>query len=84
MNIPIVCARQQINPGDLVLADDDGVVIVRRDEASEVLEKSQKREQREAEVRVRYGSGELGLDINDMRPRLAEKGLKNLSGSSEE
>ena len=84
VNIPIVCARQQINPGDLVLADDDGVVIVRRDEASEVLEKSQKREQREAEVRVRYGSGELGLDINDMRPRLAEKGLKNLSGSSEE
>ncbi len=84
VNIPIVCARQQVSPGDLVLADDDGVVVVRRDEASEVLEKSHQREQREAEVRVRYGNGELGLDINNMRPRLAEKGLKYVSGSSEE
>ena len=84
VNIPIVCANQQVSPGDLVLADDDGVVIVRRDEASQVLEKSLKREQREAEVRVRYGNGELGLDINNMRPRLAEKGLKYVSGSAEE
>ncbi len=84
VNIPIVCADQQVGPGDLVLADDDGVVIVRRDEASQVLEKSLKREQREAEVRVRYGKGELGLDINNMRPRLAEKGLNYVSGSSEE
>ncbi len=84
VNIPIVCANQQVSPGDLVLADDDGVVIVRRDEASQVLEKSLRREQREAEVRVRYGNGELGLDINNMRPRLAEKGLKHVSGSAEE
>ena len=76
VNIPIVCANQQVNPGDLVLADDDGVVVVRRDEASEVLEKSLVREKREADVRVRYGNGELGLDTNNMRPRLAEKGLK--------
>jgi 4-hydroxy-4-methyl-2-oxoglutarate aldolase len=76
VNIPIVCANQQVNPGDLVLADDDGVVVVRRDEASEVLEKSLAREKREADVRVRYGNGELGLDTNNMRPRLAEKGLK--------
>ncbi len=76
VNIPIVCATQQVNPGDLVLADDDGVVVVRRDEASEMLEKSLVREQREADVRVRYGNGELGLDTNNMRPRLAEKGLK--------
>lgn len=76
VNIPIVCANQQVNPGDLVLADDDGVVIVRRDEASEVIGKSLEREKREADVRVRYGNGELGLDINNMRPRLAEKGLK--------
>lgn len=84
VNIPIVCAEQIVNPGDVVLADDDGVVIVRREEAADVLAKSLKREQREAEVRVRYGKGELGLDINDMRPRLAEKGLKYLPGSSKE
>ena len=76
VNIPIVCANQQVSPGDLVLADDDGVVIVRRDEASEVLGKSLERDKREADVRVRYGNGELGLDTNNMRPRLAEKGLK--------
>ena len=78
VNVPIVCASQLVCPGDLVLADDDGVVIVRRDEASDVLGKSLQREQREAEARVRYGNGELGLDTNDMRPRLAEKGLKYL------
>ena len=76
VNIPIVCANQQVSPGDLVLADDDGIVIVRRDEASEVLGKSLERDKREADVRVRYGNGELGLDTNNMRPRLAEKGLK--------
>jgi len=84
VNIPVVCAEQIVNPGDVVLADDDGVVIVRREEAADVLAKSLRREQREAEVRVRYGKGELGLDINDMRPRLAEKGLKYLPGSSKE
>ena len=76
VNIPIVCANQQVVPGDLVLADDDGVVIVRRDEASEVLGKSLERDKREADVRVRYGNGELGLDTNNMRSRLDEKGLK--------
>ena len=84
VNLPIVCAQQIINPGDIVLADDDGVVVIRRDEAADVLEKSQKRDQREADVRVRYGNGELGLDINNMRPRLAEKGLKYLPGATEE
>jgi len=76
VNIPIVCANQQVSPGDLVLADDDGVVIVRRDEASEVLGKSLERDKREVDVRARYGNGELGLDTNNMRPRLDEKGLK--------
>ena len=84
VNIPIVCANQQVNPGDLVLADDDGIVIVRRDEASKVLEKSNHREEHEAKVRVRYANGELGMDMNNMRPRLAEKGLKYQSDSSEE
>lgn len=84
VNIPIVCAGQLVNPGDLVLADDDGIVVVRRDEAAAVLLQSQQREQREAVIRERYGNGELGLDMNEMRPRLAEKGLKYLPGYSED
>ena len=84
VNVPIVCAGQAVGPGDLVLADDDGIVVVARDEAAGVLQKSLKREKREAKVRARYASGELGLDINNMRPRLAEKGLKHLPEVSEE
>ena len=78
MNIPIVCANQQVCPGDLILADDDGVVIVHQHEASDVLAKSLERDERESKIRVRYANGELGLDMNNMRPRLAEKGLKYL------
>lgn len=79
VNIPVVCAMQLINPGDIVLADDDGVVAVRRNELDPVLEKSRQRDAHEAKVRERYASGELGMDINNMRPRLAEKGLKYLA-----
>jgi 4-hydroxy-4-methyl-2-oxoglutarate aldolase len=78
VNIPIVCANQQVCPGDLILADDDGVVIVHQHEASDVLAKSLERDERESKIRVRYANGELGLDMNNMRPRLAEKGLKYL------
>lgn len=84
VNVPIVCAEQLVNPGDVVLADDDGIVVVRRHEAAQVLEKSLQREQREAAVRVRYAQGELGLDINNMRPRLAEKGLRYLPDPEQE
>lgn len=83
VNVPLVCAGQLINPGDLLLADDDGVVVVRREAAADVLQAGRAREQREAVVRARYASGELGLDINNMRPRLAEKGLEYLPGSAE-
>lgn len=76
VNVPIVCAGQVVNPGDVVVADDDGVVVVRRTDAADVVEKSKTREAREAEVRKRYASGELSLDINKMRPRLDDKGLK--------
>ena len=76
VNIPMACADEIIHPGDVIVADDDGVVVVRRDEAAEVLAEAQAREAREEVKRVRMENGELGLDIYDMRPRLQEKGLK--------
>ncbi len=76
VNIPIVCAGAQVNPGDLIVADDDGVVVVARYDAEAVLQKSIEREEKEAKTRARFAAGELGLDIYNMRPRLAERGLK--------
>ena len=76
VNTPIVCAGQLINPGDVIVADDDGVVVVRRQDAAEVLKKSIAREEKEAGVRKRLQAGELGLDIYGFRDRLAARGLK--------
>jgi 4-hydroxy-4-methyl-2-oxoglutarate aldolase len=75
VNIPVMCAGQLINAGDVILADDDGIVVVRREELEVVLEASRKRAELEEQKRLRLASGELGLDIYNMRPRLQEKGL---------
>jgi len=72
---PIVIANQAVRPGDVIVADIDGVVVVRREDAAEVLKKAQEREANEAGKRQRLANKELGLDIYNMREKLAAKGL---------
>ena len=76
VNVPIVCAGQRVEPGDVVVADDDGVVIVPRATAPNVLEGCREREANERASRERYRAGELSLDVQGMRDALAAKGLR--------
>lgn len=76
VNVPIVCAGAAVEPGDVIVADDDGVCVVKRADAASVLEKAQAREAAEEAKRQRLAAGELGLDIYNMRGRLEEMGLK--------
>jgi 4-hydroxy-4-methyl-2-oxoglutarate aldolase len=76
VNVPIVCAGALIYPGDVIVADDDGVCVVRRCSAATALRKSAERESKEAAVRARLQAGELGLDIYAMREKLAQRGLR--------
>jgi 4-hydroxy-4-methyl-2-oxoglutarate aldolase len=83
VNVGVVCAGQWIEPGDVIVADDDGVVVVPRPMAAEVLEACGAREEKEAVSRRRYQAGELGLDVQGMREQLARKGLTYLDQGDE-
>lgn len=76
VNIPVVCAGAIVNPGDVVVGDDDGVVVVPRARVAEVAQAAAAREQKEAVNRKRLASGELGLDIYGMRDKLKTAGLR--------
>ena len=84
VNVAIVCAGQLVNPGDIVIADDDGVVVVPRALGDEVAVKMKRRMDNELAVRRRLAQGELGLDIYKMRERLKQQGIEYVSFNAEE
>jgi 4-hydroxy-4-methyl-2-oxoglutarate aldolase len=76
VNVPVTCAGARVNPGDVIVGDDDGVVVVPAAKALEIAQASQAREDKEAATRKRLAAGELGLDIYDMRGKLEAAGLR--------
>jgi len=75
VNIPVVCAGTVVNPGDVIVADNDGVVVVPRDDAEEVAKLSAQRIAKEEQSRQRLKNGELGLDFYGLRAKLKELGV---------
>ena len=84
VNVPVICAGALVHPGDVVIADDDGVCIVPRRNAGQVADASTAREVKEAKTRERLKAGELGLDIYQMREKLAARGLVYREAPQEE
>jgi len=78
VNVPVVCAGAEVEPGDVIVADDDGVVVVKSSTAREVAEAAEQRSRKEDATRERLARGELGLDIYGMRKKIADLGLKYL------
>ena len=78
VNVPVVCAGATVNPGDVVIADDDGVCVIARTMATDVVKKATAREKNEVDKRARLAAGELSLDIYDMRKKLDAAGLEYL------
>ena len=81
VNVPVVLGGVIVKPGDIVVADDDGVTIVPRDRAAETLTAAQARAAKEAANRLRYQSGEISMDLNNLRPVLADLGVTYITQS---
>lgn len=79
VNVPVVCAGALVEAGDLIVADDDGVVVVKRDEIAAVTQAAERRVRKEEDTRARLARGELGLDIYGLRQKLSDLGLKSSS-----
>jgi len=84
VNVPVVCAGAAIEPGDVIVADDDGVVVVPRGGAAETANLAAQRHDREIKSRERLRSGELGIDMYNLRAKLAELGVTYLDGPTAE
>jgi 4-hydroxy-4-methyl-2-oxoglutarate aldolase len=83
VNVPIVCGGEAVQPGDVILADDDGVVVVPAAKLAEVAEAAAAREKKEETNRKRLAAGELGLDLYGMRPKLEDAGLRYVDSADE-